>query len=99
MILFFMMDRRGPSEFTQFVVGMEVAFLHVMIAVVGSVAIARERQRGSFDLVLLTKLKGSEIIHGTLQGVLSCCLPTFVLVAATLGAAVYAHNFTAGIRR
>jgi ABC-type transport system involved in multi-copper enzyme maturation permease subunit len=96
MTFYFMMNRRGPSEFTQFVVGMEVAFLHVMIAVVGSVAIARERQRGSFDLVLLTKLTASEVVLGTLQGVLACCLPTFALVAATLAVGVVGtRDFTA----
>jgi ABC-type transport system involved in multi-copper enzyme maturation permease subunit len=69
-----------------FVLTMQAAFLHLAIATVGASALARERERGSLDVLLLTRLSSASIIWGALVGVARTCLPTFLLIAATVAA-------------
>jgi ABC-type transport system involved in multi-copper enzyme maturation permease subunit len=73
---------------------LEVAFLHAMIATVGASSIARERQRGSLNLLLITDLSAWSILSGTVRGVVRTCSPTIYLVAATLFASVVYESFT-----
>nr|UXE44378.1 hypothetical protein Hi04_10k_c2220_00011 [uncultured bacterium] len=88
------LPHRNHGDFVQFVVGLVIAFLHIMIAAIASPSIARERQRNSLDPVLLTNLTPMQLVIGTFQGVLWCCLPTFILIAATLTAAVCLGDMT-----
>ena len=74
----------------------QTAFLHLMIANVGASAIARERQRGTLDLLMLTRLPAASIIVGALAGVLMTCLPTLLLIGVTIFTAVKFYAFPAG---
>jgi len=87
--------RRAGGAFW-FILMLETIGLHVMFATIGASAIARERQRGSFDLLLLTELTPSAIIFGTLRGVIGSCAPMILLFAGTLTAAVHYEAFQPG---
>jgi ABC-type transport system involved in multi-copper enzyme maturation permease subunit len=77
-----------------FVLTCQTAFLHLAIANVGASAIARERQRGSLDLLLLTRLPAASIILGAFFGVFLTCLPTLLLLGVTIFAAVKFYTFS-----
>jgi ABC-type transport system involved in multi-copper enzyme maturation permease subunit len=92
--LFLAAEGRGPRTPFAGILALEIAFLHVMIIVVGAAAISRERQRGSFELLLLSKLSPAAIVIGTFRGVARTCAPTILAVGATIIAATWDGGFT-----
>ena len=81
----------GRGDLFGWLISLEIALLHVMLAVVGASSIARERQRGSLDVLLLSKTPSESIFFGTIQGVFWTCTPTLILVAATLALKVWTN--------
>jgi ABC-type transport system involved in multi-copper enzyme maturation permease subunit len=91
-LLFSVMDR-GSHQLFGWLISIEIALLHVMLAVVGASSIVRERQRGSLDVMLLSKMPSWSIIFGTIQGVFWTCTPTLILIASTLAMKSWSDRF------
>lgn len=96
MCLLFMAMDRGSTQFFGYLIGLEIAFLHVMLSVVGASAISRERQRGSLDVLLLSKMPSWSIIIGTVQGVFWTCTPTLILIGATMAIKSWSQGVWSG---
>jgi ABC-type transport system involved in multi-copper enzyme maturation permease subunit len=92
--LFSLAQANGPRTPFFAILVIEIAFLHVMIAAVGASSISRERQRGSFDLLLLSSLTPAAIVFGTVRGVVRICAPIILLVVVTIYAAVLFESFS-----
>ena len=91
-LLFSVMDR-GSHQLFGWLISIEIALLHVMLAVVGASSIVRERQRGSLDVMLLSKMPSWSIVVGTIQGVFWTCTPTLILIASTLAMKSWSDRF------
>jgi ABC-type transport system involved in multi-copper enzyme maturation permease subunit len=94
-LLFTAMGHRGGEQFG-WLISIEVALLHVMLAVVGASAISRERQRGSLDVLLLSKMPSWSIIVGTVQGVFWTCTPTLILIGGTMALQIWGEGWVNG---
>jgi hypothetical protein len=70
--------------------------LHFLLVVLAAGSINRERERGTFDLLIPTQLTSWEIVIGNFHGVLSAVLPTVLLVLCTLTFGVFTGAFLPG---
>jgi ABC-type transport system involved in multi-copper enzyme maturation permease subunit len=77
-------DLLGDAENFVAFLGLELPLLALVIAILASSSIAREADRGSLDILLLTSLTAREIFAGTIWGVIRTAWPVFGLVLLTM---------------
>jgi hypothetical protein len=65
----------------------QLALLQIMAVAVAAGCISRERERGSLDLVMLTRLRTIEVVLGNWLGALSTVFSMFLLLAVNVGIA------------
>lgn len=77
-------DLLASSENFVAFLGLELPLLALVVAILASSSIAREAERGSLDILVLTSLTPREVLVGTIWGVFRTAWPIFALVLLTM---------------